>query len=41
MDGDNLEGWQVEMSEAGILEMVEVPLCQGVPVSTGTPISTP
>lgn len=33
MDGDNLEGWQVQVGEAGILQMMEVPLRQGVPAA--------
>lgn len=33
VDGDDLEGWQVQMGETGILQVVEVPLSQGVPVS--------
>lgn len=33
MDGDDLEGWQVQVREAGILQVVEVPLRQGVPAA--------
>lgn len=32
VDGDNLEGRQVQVGEASILQVVEVALCQGVPV---------
>ena len=32
MNGDDLEGRQVQVGEAGILQVVEVPLRQGVPV---------
>lgn len=31
MDCDDLEGWQVQVREAGVLQVVEVPLRQGVP----------
>lgn len=31
MNGDDLEGRQVQVGEAGILQVVEVPLRQGVP----------
>lgn len=37
MDCDNLEGWQVQVGEAGILQVVEVPLCQGVPAHHAHP----
>lgn len=32
MDGDNLEGRQVQVGEASILQVVEVPFCQSIPV---------
>lgn len=32
MDGDNLEGRQMQMGETGILQVMEVPLCQGISV---------
>lgn len=32
VDGDNLEGRQVQVGEASILQVMEVALCQGVPV---------
>lgn len=32
MDGDDLEGRQVQVSEASVLQVVEVPFCQGIPV---------
>lgn len=33
MDGDDLKGgrWQVEVRQAGVLQVVEIPLCQRVP----------
>lgn len=40
MDSRDFEGRQVEMSEAGILEVMEVPFCQGVP-RAGTPAVSP
>lgn len=39
MDGDNLEGRQVQVGEAGILQVVEVPFCQGIPVPSISPIT--
>lgn len=32
MDSSDFEGREVEVGEAGILEVMEVPFCQGVPM---------
>lgn len=32
MDGDYLERRQVQVSETGVLQMMEISLCQGIPV---------
>lgn len=37
VDGDDLEGWQVQVGEPGVLEVVEVPLRQGVPAPSTPP----
>lgn len=33
MDSSDFEGREVEVGEAGILEVMEVPFCQGVPAA--------